>query len=257
MTDSPGSAHDHCRPTHGVQLYGGSGRALVRSVGTFISDGLKQGGTALVVASSQRNWDIVSRIDAAGVDAAQAIRDLLLVVVDARGALERFMVDDRPDARRFDAVIGAQVRALAQRAPLRAYGEMVGLLWAAGQRDAAIELEALWNGLALEVAFELLCGYPIDVLTNAFDVAAVDELLCAHTHVLPSHGRLESALDRAMVDVLGPSVAGLRALMTPTTHPGWAALPRAEAMILWLRDSVPEHAEAILARARTYTERIA
>ena len=257
MTDSSGTSHDLCSPTHCVQLYGGSGRALVRNVGAFIADGLKQGGAALILASSQRNRDIVSRIDAAGFDAAQAIRDLRLVVIDECEALARFMVDDRPDARCFDAVIGAQVRAIAQRGPLRAYGEMVGLLWAAGRRDAAIELEALWNELAHEVAFDLFCGYPIDVLTDAFDAAAVDELLCAHTHVLPSHGRLESALDRAMVDVLGPSVAGLRALMTPCVRPEWPALPRAEAMILWLRDSVPQHAEAVLSRARAYTERFA
>ena len=46
------------------------------------------------------------------------------------------------------------------------YGEMVALLWAAGDVTSTIALEDMWNELAGIRKFSLLCGYPI----SSFDV---------------------------------------------------------------------------------------
>ncbi len=40
--------------------------------------------------------------------------------------------------------------------------------------------------------------------------------------------------------------------MDANRRPSWAALPRAEATILWLRDNVPALTGAILTRTREY-----
>jgi len=47
---------------------------------------------------------------------------------------------------------------------VRAYGEMVDVLWQRGERDAAIRLEEFWNDLARLQTFSLLCAYCIDHL---------------------------------------------------------------------------------------------
>ena len=66
---------------------------------------------------------------------------------------------------------------------VRAYGEMVDLLWKDGNIEGAIALEELWNGLAVKYSFNLLCAYSMG---NFFKEA--------HTHsfraICASHGRV-------------------------------------------------------------------
>jgi hypothetical protein len=38
---------------------------------------------------------------------------------------------------------------------------MVALLWDAGQSDAALRLEQLWNQIAQSHSFSLVCAYPL------------------------------------------------------------------------------------------------
>jgi hypothetical protein len=78
--------------------------------------------------------------------------------------------------------------------------------------------------------------------------------MCTHTHLVPTGAGLEPALARAMEDVLGPSAAGVQSLIETDSRPAWAALPRAEATILWLRHNLPAHVDAIVTRARAYAQ---
>jgi hypothetical protein len=55
----------------------------------------------------------------------------------------------------FRSVVGRLMSKAARSGrPVRAYGEMVALLWDAGHLDAAIDVELLWN--------ELLAGAAAD-----------------------------------------------------------------------------------------------
>jgi hypothetical protein len=130
---------------------------------------------------------------------------------------------------------------------------MVGVLWESGQYTAAIRLEELWNALLSQRDFELFCAYPIDVLGASFQSAEIDSVLCTHSNVIASRSSLEDALDQAIGDVLGTNAGALQGLMTSHYWPAWATLPRAEATILWLRSNAPDHADAILERAREYS----
>ena len=85
----------------------------------------------------------------------------------------------------------------------RAYGEMVGILWKARQFAAAIRLEQLWSKLLEQASFSLYCAYQIDVFGRDQDLFNLDDVLCTHTHLVPSqaNGALEAALNRAMEEV--------------------------------------------------------
>ena len=75
-----------------------------------------------------------------------------LVTLDAADTLAELMVGDHPDPARFDAAVGEAVRdALVGGRRVRAHGEMVALLWDAGNVGAAIELEDLWNELGARI----------------------------------------------------------------------------------------------------------
>jgi hypothetical protein len=178
-----------------------------------------------------------------------------LVFLDAETTLARFMVNGSPDPDLFRAVVGKALRGVQERGGhtgVRAYGEMVGVLWKAGAHSAAIHLEELWNELLKSSDVSLFCGYPIDVFSPEFQVGKVDLLLCAHTHLLPVDTALEGALNRAMDEVLGARVDGLRRLIQANYRPSWPALPKAEALVLWLRDNLPGSAEQIIQLARRY-----
>jgi hypothetical protein len=239
---------------HLVQMYGTDRQPLVRSVGRYLADALNAGEGAVVIATVPHRDAFAAELRALGTDPAPALADGRFVVLDAHDTLARFMVDGQPERERFEATVRPVLAGVRARcaAGVRAYGEMVGVLWEAGSFAAAIRLEEFWNALLRGGGFRLFCAYPIDVCGDGFTAAEIDAVMCTHTHVVPAGLELEPALERAMQDVLGTSASALHRLMDADTRPSWAALPRAEATILWLRDNVPALTGAILTRTREY-----
>jgi hypothetical protein len=94
----------------------------------------------------------------------------------------------------------------------------------------------------------------IDVFDKEFDLGVMDAILCAHTHLLPTgaDSSLQLALQRAIEEIDGLRATGPKDLVPAGRKKNWAALPELEATILWLRANLPDKAEEILARARTY-----
>jgi len=240
---------------HVVQFYGANGGPLVRNVGAYLARGLAAGGGAIVIAGPDHRHAFADTLGGIATDAVSAGR---LELLDAADMLDRFMVAGEPHQGRFDATVGAAVRALAREHcadGVSAFGEMVGLLWQGGNRTGAVKLEHLWNGLLGRHDFSLYCAYPVDVLDTEFRHDALDGVLAAHSDVVDTGtpGKLGNAVTRALDDVLGTSADGLRQLMrTGTFHDAWAALPEGEASVLWLRRNLPERADEVLARARLY-----
>jgi MEDS: MEthanogen/methylotroph, DcmR Sensory domain len=244
-------------PRHVVQFYQGDEQALARNVARFFHDGMTRGQGVVAIATASRRAAIVRELGALSVDVDAAVRNGLVLLLDAEETLDRLSLDDRPDPQRFERVIGSvlhDLRGVTGSRDVRAYGEMVGILWEAGRSADALRLEELWNGLIGREELELFCGYPIDVFGAGFAITEMDAVLCAHTHVVPADAdrTLEAAVERAMDDVLGGRSALLRPLMKANYRPSWAVLPRGEAIVLWLRNNLPGTADDILRRAQSY-----
>ncbi len=125
---------------------------------------------------------------AKGIDVGAAIAHQQLIVHDADETLQRFMRDGVPMAQPFADTIGPIFAAAAARYPgasIRAYGEMVDVLWRQGQTAAAIRLEALWNDLARSHEFNLLCGY---AMGSFYKGSATEEICSLHSHVVTDDG---------------------------------------------------------------------
>ena len=175
------------RGGHGVEFYAYDAQ-IVDKVARFIAPAL-EGGTevAVVIATEKHRRDLESELSSRGLDVTGAIRDRRYVALDAATTLSKFIVDGQPDPDRFAEVVGgaiAKAQADCKCQHVRAYGEMVALLWLAGRPEAAITLEKMWNDLARSHSFTLLCGYPI----AAFDpsqAAEIAEVGKAHTQVAP------------------------------------------------------------------------
>ena len=251
---------DHVNPeAHLVQLYGKDDRLLTRNISRFMAEGLRRGDGLLAIATPEHSGTVARQLrEEAGY--SKAVLEGRLVFLDAQTTLDRFMVAGQPNRELFDRVVGDALKGVQERAGhtgIRAYGEMVGLLWQAGQRAAAVRLEDYWNSLLHSSSISLFCAYPIDVFGEEFQVEHVDALLCAHTHMVPIDDDLEFALNRAMNEVLGERVAGLRALIKANHRPSWGEVPRSETIILWLGNNLPGSAREILGLARQYYQPLA
>jgi hypothetical protein len=254
MTDVLARGVSETSGNHLVQFYDGEPASLVASVAAFLDEGLEHGDSIVVIATPEHGDAFVAALGSRR--GRRDVRARRLVLLDAAATLEQIMTNGHPDWRRFETVVGGTIRGLQRAKPgagLRAYGEMVGLLWANGQIDAAVQLEKFWNVLLGGDDFTLFCAYPIDVFADEFQARRVHDVLCAHTHVLPAgNASMEFALDRAMRDVLGEQVDVVRRGADAAANPAWAAVPGLEATILWLREHQPAYATEVLSRARDY-----
>jgi PAS domain S-box-containing protein len=168
------SSQEKVGPEHAVRFYQ-SEAFLSEAVCQFIVEGLAESEHAIIVATPAHRRAFAKQLGA---------KKSSVTMFDAEETLARFMVDDMPSWERFLAVIGPVIEEIAgpERRKVRAYGEMVDLLWQQGKRDAAIRLEEMWNDLRRHHEFSLLCAYAIDTLYKEHSIA---EICRTHSHVLP------------------------------------------------------------------------
>jgi DcmR-like sensory protein len=254
MLGSPSQILDHaCAEEHIVQLYGDDEGVLARNVSRYLCEGLARGAGLIVIASRNHACAFTSQMGSDGADPIGAIRDGRFLILDAAETLHRFMINDTPDWDRFESVIGGAIAGLQAHTSspnIRAYGEMVALLWQDGKRDAALRLEEFWNRLLARSRVALFCSYPIDLFGTA-DGVGVEDVISAHTHVVGHQEPLTAALRSAMTDVLGAD-ARLAEQLIARSSATRTTVPEAEVIGLWLRQHRADKAEKVFERARHY-----
>lgn len=149
--------------------------AILRSVLEFLAQGFQAGEAAVVFATPQHRAALLHRLG----------RRPDLLLLDAEESLASFMDGNRPDGNRFHAMLRPVLAEAAQagNGRVRAYGEMVALLWAQGQREAAIGLEQLWNQVGGRPRLRLLCGHPLAEFSSRDTEKGLRILLGEHDRV--------------------------------------------------------------------------
>ncbi|HYI97687.1 MAG TPA: MEDS domain-containing protein [Bryobacteraceae bacterium] len=244
---------------HVVQLYRPGTDQLFRNVGRYLSEGLRCGETCIVIATRGHVSGFLEQLTIGGLDPLKLIQQDQLVIMDAHETLAEFMMEGQPSKPLFEQSVGRAVRGLRARrstTSLRAYGEMVGVLWTNAQYSAAMALEDMWNDLLHETTFSLFCSYPIDVFEKSFHRCDVDAVMCSHTHMM-SNGKnvaLETAVSRAIDETSELGASDWKERFQTAEHPSWAQSLGGEALILWIRENHSQSADDILRRARAYYE---
>jgi anti-sigma regulatory factor (Ser/Thr protein kinase) len=160
---------------------------LYATVGRYLADAARAGDVAIVIATEAHRLGFEAQLEAGGIDPAQALSSGTFVSLDATATMARFMPGGRIDGDAFHRVIGGVVAEAAETGrPIRAYGEMVALLWDAGDVLGAIELEELWNDLGREFQFSLLCAYPSESVSGPEHVDSLQRVCHLHSSVLPA-----------------------------------------------------------------------
>jgi hypothetical protein len=169
---------------HVVQFYGHD-EELAERVAGYLLGALESGGVAIVIATPEHRHEFGTRLAQAGVDLAAARDRGSYVVLDAGETVRELMAADGLDGAAFDRVIGSLIRhAGAGGRPVRAYGELVALLWDDGLVSDAAQLEGMWDELGRRHPFSLFCGYRAGSVTR--DVDAFAEVCRLHGEVIGS-----------------------------------------------------------------------
>jgi MEDS: MEthanogen/methylotroph, DcmR Sensory domain len=238
---------------HAVQVYMELDELAV-SVRRFLDAGFRAGEPAVVIATSGHWETFRAEIERRGSSVDELQAQGLLTCRDAEETLATFMDGDVPSAARFEEVVGGVLDEVAGRFPektIRAFGEMVDVLFQRGQESAAIALEELWNPLLESRRCTLLCAYELDVFDLDTQPSALPEIVRTHTHPRPvaDTARLAAAVHEALTAVLGSDMAARIYLRVAEEVPR-TALPRAQAVLMWLSRHQPATARRVLEGAR-------
>ena len=168
---------------HLVQFYPDDS-AFLDSLEGFVVAGLRGGEGVIVIATPDHIHALDRRLPQHGIDLEHpALRDQY-VTLDAERVLAMFMINGWPDDYLFEQiVISLLKRAGKGGRRVRAFGEMVALLWTQGHAGATVRLEHLWHKMCRENGFSLFCAYPRIGFTQDAD-SSMKEICDAHSKVV-------------------------------------------------------------------------
>jgi len=176
------------RRGHTVQFYQDDA-FFIDGLSRFIGSAIVAGESAVVIAT-QGHRDALNRIlQSRGLDLRNAIDQGRYIALDAAATLAKFMRGDWPDPELFKETISpvlARSSVAAQHGLIFAFGEMVAVLCAQGNAEAAVRLEQFWNEVAESYSLSLLCAYPMSGFDRESDGDGLSRICAEHTHVIPA-----------------------------------------------------------------------
>ncbi len=225
---------------------------LLEAVGHYVASGLEKG-EGVILLMRQANWDILQRrLEEAGADPAAAIARGQLFQYEADATLASLMKSGMPDARAFREVIGGAISKARRNYPeIRAFGEMVDILWQRGHRLGAQHLESLWNDHIRQRPFALFCAYYMDPLHESTYGGPIESVCKSHTHLIPARDylRFDDAVSRASEEVLNGPLSTLLLSLAEKKRAA-TGMPPGQATIMWLMENMPRTADRILELVR-------
>jgi hypothetical protein len=155
------------------QLYRGAHAAcfydddavFIEALCEFVRAGLDAGEVAVAIVTHPHRAALEKRLAQHGYDLAALQAAGRYAASDAAETLSLFMRDGHPDENLFRSLVHPLFMSLARvGSGVRAFGEMVTILWEEGNAVAAAELEMMGTELGREIAeispLTLLCAYP-------------------------------------------------------------------------------------------------
>jgi hypothetical protein len=167
---------------HSVQFYDRH-EALIERLRSIVVSGLDLGNSVLIVATAEHRRQLSHALERFKFEMRHAEKEGRFSIVDAEELLATFMVNDRPESDQFLYSVGNLLSEFDADRGLTVFGEMAAVLWDAGNKLGALELEALWNDLLNRRVFHLHCAYPRWQISNG-DETGFAAICDHHSHVI-------------------------------------------------------------------------
>jgi hypothetical protein len=238
---------------HIVQLYQDQ-QFLNRAVCRFAAAAIANG-EGVILVPTIAHWDAFRpRLESEGVDVKAAEKRGQLTIVNADNLLPTFMRDGMPDSPVFlglAANVVSQARGDGRYPKVRWWGEMVNLLWERGDVAASMNLEDLFDKLAHEQDIAIFCSFLMDNFNGDVHARMLPRLSENHSHLIPveDYSRLERAVSEALRDAVGPDESRVLEDQLLSRYPGSFHMPRSQALLLALRQTLPLVADDVLQRS--------
>lgn len=176
--------------SHQVQFYDGD-IFLLNQLSEFAGSALGSGDSAVVLATSEHLRQLDLRLAELGFDTDLLAKTGRYTGLDASELLALIADGGWPDPARFVAefspiLSSARLSSKRSRPRVAVFGELVAILHAEGNTDAAIALEELWNELLKSEPVNLMCAYPIHEFPDERHGEALRKIFSAHSHVFPA-----------------------------------------------------------------------
>jgi hypothetical protein len=240
---------------HIVQLYQDQ-EFLNRAVCRFAAAAIASG-EGVILVPTVAHWDAFRpRMEAEGVDIKAAESRGQLTIVDADNLLPTFMRDGMPDSPVFmglAANVVSEARGDGRYPKVRWWGEMVNILWERGEVSASMALEDQFDRLAHEQDIAIFCSFLMDNFDGDVHTRMLPRLSENHSHLIPveDYARLERAVSDALQDTVGPDESRVLEERLLSRFAGSFQMPRSQALLLALRETLPLIADDVLHRSRS------
>jgi hypothetical protein len=238
---------------HIVQLYQDE-EFYGEAISHFAAEGLTRGESIILVATKPHWQNISGRLRGKGFDPEALFRQGQLTLLDADETLPKFMLGNLPDGDIFKPLAIqtiARARAGGKFRRVRWWGEMVNCLYVDGNVRGSNRLEEYFDEVAHEENIAIFCSFLMDKFDPKIYDEAFGNVCSTHSHVIPvddyAHHRI--TVNRAVAEVVG-DIKGtlLQSLISWQKSP--SLMPSSQALLLWVREHLPQHFEPVLARAR-------
>jgi hypothetical protein len=166
------------------------------------------------------------------------------------------MRDGMPDSPVFlglAANVVSKARGDGRYPKVRWWGEMVNILWERGDVAASMQLEDQFDHLAHEQDIAIFCSFLMDNFDGDVHARMLPRLGENHSHLIPveDYTRLERAVADALRDTVGPDESRVLEGQLLSRYPAPLHMPRPQALLLALRQTLPLVADDVLQRSRT------
>ncbi|MGA7325585.1 MAG: hypothetical protein WBX25_14115 [Rhodomicrobium sp.] len=135
---------------------------------------------------------------------------------------------------------------------MRWWGEMVNVLWERGNVAASMNLEDLFDRVSQEQDIAIFCSFVMDNFSGEIHTHMLPRLGENHSHLIPveDYASLERAVAEALRDIVGPDEARVLQNQLLSQYRSPFNMPRAQALLLALRQVLPAVAGPVLQRSR-------
>lgn len=168
---------------HLVQIYDNE-IVFLNTLEGFAGSGFIANETVIIIAGKQHLEELNERLLNHGFNLKTLIKSEQYIPLDADKTLQKFMVNNWPDADLFNKTIGDLVKKATKNGrKVRAFGEMVAILWEKGNSGATVQLEHLWNEFCTNQSFGVFCAYPKSGFT-ADSSKSLQDICTCHSKII-------------------------------------------------------------------------
>jgi hypothetical protein len=178
---------------HVIQIYENDG-IFLDALSGFVGGGINADECCIVIATDAHLRALEARLTKYGIHIHDLIAENRYIPINAHDMLSKFMVNGWPDENLFNKTVSEVItKGAGNNRRIRAFGEMVAILWAQGHNGATVHLEHLWNKYCEKQSFCLFCAYPRSGFTEDINTSIM--------HICGSHSKMISGSDSQLTSV--------------------------------------------------------